>query len=173
MTSAAGIVIPGVCPCCRRAAAQLTAMLPIRQVSTWCLQLLTKAGILNLPEWYDAGKVWANNNPQIPYCMPLPPLPAVHRSLRPAWLSWAQRCLPADAPWLAVQPPCWWCNSPSAALLRASGGWTLSTLAARATAPSSASQRASRARAMATQVMDEAFLTPCCCLKSAILGYLD
>ena len=78
MTSAAGIIIPGVCPCCRPVAAQLTGLLPIRQVSTWCLQLLTKAGILNLPEWYDAGKVWANNNPQIPYCMPLPPLPTVH-----------------------------------------------------------------------------------------------
>lgn len=31
-------------------------------------QLLTKAGILNVPEWYEAGKVYAESKDAIPIC---------------------------------------------------------------------------------------------------------
>lgn len=31
-------------------------------------QLLTKAGILNVPEWYEAGKVYAQSKDAIPIC---------------------------------------------------------------------------------------------------------
>ncbi|KAK9823757.1 hypothetical protein WJX72_005208 [[Myrmecia] bisecta] len=40
MTAAAGILIPGI---------------------------LTKAGVLNVPAWYDAGKVWINEHPGFPF----------------------------------------------------------------------------------------------------------
>ena len=30
-------------------------------------QVATKAGVLNLPEWYDAGAVWIQNNPGTPF----------------------------------------------------------------------------------------------------------
>ena len=30
-------------------------------------QVATKAGVLNLPEWYDAGAYWIQNNPGTPF----------------------------------------------------------------------------------------------------------
>ena len=31
------------------------------------LQVATKAGVLNVPEWYEAGSVWVKNNPGFPF----------------------------------------------------------------------------------------------------------
>lgn len=31
------------------------------------LQVATKAGKLNVPEWYEAGSVWVKNNPGFPF----------------------------------------------------------------------------------------------------------
>lgn len=32
-----------------------------------CIQVATKAGVLNVPEWYEAGSVWVQNNPGFPF----------------------------------------------------------------------------------------------------------
>lgn len=31
------------------------------------LQVATKAGVLNVPEWYEAGSVWVQKNPGFPF----------------------------------------------------------------------------------------------------------
>lgn len=31
------------------------------------MQLGTKLGVLNVPQWYDAGKVWQDNHPEFPF----------------------------------------------------------------------------------------------------------
>ena len=31
------------------------------------MQVATKAGVLNVPEWYEAGSVWVKNNPGFPF----------------------------------------------------------------------------------------------------------
>ena len=31
------------------------------------MQVATKAGVLNVPEWYEAGSVWVQNNPGFPF----------------------------------------------------------------------------------------------------------
>lgn len=31
------------------------------------MQLLTKAGLLNVPQWYESGRVWQEQNPNFPY----------------------------------------------------------------------------------------------------------
>ena len=33
------------------------------------LQVATKAGVFNVPEWYEAGSVWVKNNPGFPFGM--------------------------------------------------------------------------------------------------------
>jgi hypothetical protein len=38
------------------------------------VQILTKAGVLNVPEWYEAGKV-SNETSGIPFSEPPAPLP--------------------------------------------------------------------------------------------------
>lgn len=35
-------------------------------------QILTKLGILNVPQWYESGRVWQEQNPNIPYREPRP-----------------------------------------------------------------------------------------------------
>ena len=35
------------------------------------LQVATKTGALNIPQWYEAGSVWVKNNPGFPFGMPL------------------------------------------------------------------------------------------------------
>ena len=42
------------------------------------LQVATKAGVLNVPEWYEAGSVWVKNNPGFPFGT-LPHKPSVSR----------------------------------------------------------------------------------------------
>ncbi len=34
------------------------------------LQIATKAGVVNIPQWYDAGSVWVQNNPNFPFGAP-------------------------------------------------------------------------------------------------------
>ena len=34
------------------------------------VQVATKAGVLNLPEWYDAGEYWIKSNPNTPFGEP-------------------------------------------------------------------------------------------------------
>ncbi len=36
-------------------------------------QIATKAGVLNVPEWYEAGEVWVKNNPNTPFGEPSRP----------------------------------------------------------------------------------------------------
>ena len=31
-----------------------------------CLQIATQAGVLNVPQWYESGKIYAEAHPEIP-----------------------------------------------------------------------------------------------------------
>ena len=41
-------------------------------VCWWLAQVATKAGVVNIPQWYDAGSVWVQNNPNFPFGAPQP-----------------------------------------------------------------------------------------------------
>lgn len=41
-------------------------LLSDRSMPCLCTQLATQAGALNVPNWVDAGKVFANDHPEIP-----------------------------------------------------------------------------------------------------------
>ena len=47
-------------------AAYIEAMCDIQHIIC-LLQVATKAGVLNVPEWYEAGSVWVKNNPGFPF----------------------------------------------------------------------------------------------------------
>lgn len=52
----------------------LLCLLLAREVGL-CGQLLTKFGILNVPQWYESGRVFQEQHPDIPYRAPLPDCP--------------------------------------------------------------------------------------------------